>query len=179
MATLKDDQFSIVEGRVLDERTDSHTHVYSYGPDQKFIGSNVIKTQSFWLKLNNGEERHIELRGSTAPLRPGHDIAIIYVEHNKSWWPSALYIKNTKQLCLLYDKFNQVGCLLLMLDVIIPIVVGIYLIRFFSGNDDAQRIIVFVIPILIIAKLIIRYRKVSRKNKEIISQAKSVLMKHI
>ena len=138
---MNEHKFHVIKGVVLQERTNSATHVYgsisggggNYDVGTKSyynsavsgnINSQIIKTQEFWLKLDNGKEQHINLGTQTVPLRSGHKIALVYYDNYES--PFYLYIVDTEMMYTFQEiplKDEQ----LVLFFVIVPIVLGIAL----------------------------------------------------
>jgi hypothetical protein len=194
MTAPKDYEFYIVDGTIIDERTDSETRVYGqirgdgmhgHSSVSGNINSETIKSQQFWLKQNNGKEIHIDLDTYTIPLRSGHDVIMVFVDNYTI--PSLLYIKNTEKLYTLYNKIEKFksSCILSILAIIISIAFGMACAS--SGNvyrpgDNVGTGIFFGFLFFIgqcIAYAIIIDKKYKKKNETIMNRAEAILRKHI
>ena len=181
MVTFKGHQFHIIEGTVIGERTDSDTHVYGRisgsgyggGPVSGNIDSYTTKTQQFWLKLDNGKERHINLGTKTVPLRPGHEIVMVNIDNYTI--PCFLYIKNTEDLYAINNPTAIPYTYVTPFIAIIFFLIGFPLENFISKR---QYIYALFIASIIICLITLFVRK-GKKAILIRDKAKNILMSHI
>lgn len=103
MNTSENNAFSTVYGVVMEEQTLVKTQVHgdistsSRGYVSGSIGSTTREEQQFWVRKDDGQEIHVDIRSirGTLPVRKGHNVILAYFENRKM--PSALYIQDTKQ----------------------------------------------------------------------------------
>lgn len=101
---------NVITGEVLDSNKFMETHVSAQGGGGNIgrhggyiqkarIDSSSITHHEFWIKTEDGIERHIKLRGFDIPLRPGQKITLVTVQRKGFGynWYAALVNHNAQK----------------------------------------------------------------------------------
>ena len=189
---MSEHKFHVIKGVVLQERTNSDTHVYgsiggggssydsvtnSYRTNAVSgnINSHTTKTQEFWLKLDNGKEQYINLGTQTVPLRSGHKIALVYYDNYEL--PFYLYIENTEMMYTVQEiplLRAESAVHLLMIPFIIGIAVLFVGIAAFETFGRVVSMIISLIFFLVVPMVFMRPRQL-RKISEIEKENRSII----
>lgn len=112
--------FRFYTGEVLDESKHSETHVEggggSVGPYSGTVNpvrSSTVTKTDFWLKLENGTEKDVQLTGWDIPLRPGQTVTVVSAwkpdSDNGSWVLVVNHDAEKYWYNYTEEEFNELG----------------------------------------------------------------------